>query len=168
MSTAITARRHQGGAFLSWLAVTAIAGAIGALATQEAAAFYAILSRPSWAPPAWVFGPVWSALYFMIGVAAWLVWRSTGHAEARIHALQLFIVQLALNALWSWLFFAWRKGAAAFVEIVLLWVCIALTMRAFSRINRTAALLLVPYLAWVTFAAALTWVLWRGNPMVLA
>lgn len=167
MSISITARPHQGGAFLSWLAVSAITGAVGALATQKAASFYVILSRPVWAPPAWLFGPVWTALYLMMGVAAWLVWRTTRDREARTHALQLFVLQLVLNALWSWLFFAWRQGAAAFVEIVLLWACIAFTMRAFARIDRTAALLLAPYLAWVTFATALTWTLWRANPMVL-
>src|SRR5512137_3105450 len=90
---------------LAWLLVAFAAGAVGALASVDAASFYAQLSKPSWAPPAWVFGPVWSALYALMGVAAWLVWRSPGPKWA---ALALFCAQLAANALWSWLFFAWQ------------------------------------------------------------
>ena len=150
----------------AWLAVTYAAGAIGAIASANAGGFYLQLSRPPWAPPAWVFGPVWNVLYFLIGLAAWLVWRARGFRGARA-ALTLFLVQLALNALWTWLFFAWRDGALAFAEIVVLWVFILATAIAFWRVRPAAGALLVPYLAWVGYAAALTWSLWQRNPGVL-
>jgi tryptophan-rich sensory protein len=101
-----------------------------------------------------------------MGVSAWLVWRERGFAGARA-ALALFIVQLAVNALWSWLFFAWRLGGAAFAEVLLLWCLIVATAIAFRRIRPLAAVLLLPYLAWVTFAAALTFAVWRLNPALL-
>jgi benzodiazapine receptor len=149
-----------------WLAITFSAAALGAIASAEAAAFYAQLSRPSWAPPAWLFAPVWSALYLLIAIAAWLVWRRHGWRGAAV-ALGLFLAQLAANALWSWLFFAWRQGALALAEVVVLWVLIVATLVAFHRGHRLAALLLVPYLAWVTFACALTYSIWKRNPSLL-
>lgn len=149
---------------LGWLLAALAAGAVGAVASVDAAAFYAQLSKPAWAPPAWLFGPVWSALYVLMGVAAWLVWRSPGHKAA---ALSLFGAQLAANALWSWLFFAWHRGALAAVEVLLLLALIAATLLAFWRISRLGALLLVPYLLWVGFASALTWAVWRSNPGLL-
>jgi tryptophan-rich sensory protein len=149
---------------LGWLLLAFAAGAVGAVASVDAASFYAQLSRPSWAPPASVFGPVWSALYALMGVAAWLVWRSPGPKRL---ALGLFGAQLAANALWSWLFFAWHRGALAAVEVVILLALIVATTLAFRRISRPAALLLLPYLAWVSFASVLTWVVWRANPGLL-
>ena len=149
---------------LGWLLAAFAAAAVGAIASVDAASFYAQLSQPSWAPPAWVFGPVWSMLYALMGVAAWLVWRSPGPTGA---ALGLFGAQLAANALWSWLFFAWHLGALAAVEVLILLVLIVATMAAFRRTSRLAALLLVPYLLWVSFASVLTWTLWRSNPGLL-
>lgn len=149
---------------LGWLLAAFAAAAVGAIASVDAASFYAQLSQPSWAPPAWVFGPVWSMLYALMGVAAWLVWRSPG---PRGTALGLFGAQLAANALWSWLFFAWHLGALAAVEVLILLVLIVATMAAFRRTSRLAALLLVPYLLWVSFASVLTWTLWRSNPGLL-
>lgn len=149
-----------------WLLASFVAGALGAAASAGAAGFYQQLTRPPWAPPAWLFGPVWTVLYVMMAVAAWLVWRERGFADARA-ALGLFVAQLAANALWSWLFFAWRLGALALGEIVLLWLLVAATIAAFWRVRPLAGALLVPYLAWVTFAAALTFSLWRLNPAVL-
>jgi tryptophan-rich sensory protein len=146
---------------LGWLLVAFAAGAVGAVAAVDAASFYAQLSKPSWAPPASVFGPVWSALYALIGVAAWLVWRSPGSKGV---ALGLFGAQLAANALWSWLFFAWHRGALAAVEVLVLVALIVATVAAFWRTSRSAALLLVPYLFWVSFASVLTWAVWRSNP----
>ncbi len=140
------------------------AGAVGAIASVDAASFYAQLSKPFWAPPAGVFGPVWSALYALMGVAAWLVWRSPGRKEL---ALGLFGAQLAANALWSWLFFAWHRGALAAVEVLVLLALIVATVVAFWRSSRLAALLLVPYLLWVSFASALTWAVWQRNPGLL-
>jgi tryptophan-rich sensory protein len=149
-----------------WLAATFVAGAIGAVASASAGAFYGSLAQPSWAPPAWLFGPVWSVLYILIGVAAWLVWRKHGFSGASA-ALTLFGIQLVANALWTWLFFVWHLGALSLAEIVLLWILIAATLTAFWRLHRLAALMLVPYLAWVGFASALTFSLWRLNPTTL-
>ena len=146
-----------------WLGITFAAAAIGALGSANAGPFYGQLARPGWAPPAWLFGPVWTALYLLIGIAAWLVWRKGGLRGART-GLALFLVQLAANALWSWLFFAWRQGAWAFADILLLWLLIAGTLVAFARLDRVAALLLAPYLAWVTFAGALSYSVWKLNP----
>lgn len=149
---------------VAWLLASFAAGALGAIASVDAASFYAGLSKPSWAPPASVFGPVWSVLYALMGIAAWLVWRSPRRNGL---ALGLFGAQLAANALWSWMFFAWHRGALAAVEVLVLLALILATGAAFWRASRLAALLLVPYLIWVSFASVLTWALWRSNPGLL-
>jgi tryptophan-rich sensory protein len=149
---------------LGSLLVAFAAAAVGAIASVDAASFYAQLSKPSWAPPASVFGPVWSALYLLMGVSAWLVWRSSGSKKV---ALALFGVQLAANALWSWLFFAWHRGALATVEVLVLLALVVCTAAAFWRSSRLAAVLLVPYLLWVSFASLLTWSVWQSNPNLL-
>jgi tryptophan-rich sensory protein len=151
-------------ALAGWLLLVAAAAALGAVASLDAASFYAQLNKPSWAPPAGVFGPVWSVLYALMGVAAWLVWRSP---TRRPGAIGLFLAQLAANALWSWLFFAWHQGALAAVEVLVLLALILATIVAFRRASRIAALLLVPYVLWVAFASALTWAVWRANPGLL-
>ena len=130
-------------------------------------AWYAALNKPAWNPPAWLFGPAWSLLYTLMAVAAWLVWRRHGFQGASA-ALGLYGSQLVANALWTWLFFAWHQGAWALAEIAVLWLLITGTMLAFWRLHRLAACLLLPYLAWVSFAAALNLALWRLNPTVLA
>jgi tryptophan-rich sensory protein len=157
---------QQGLGLAGWLAASFVTGAIGGLASINAAGFYGQLVQPAWAPPAWLFGPVWSVLFVMMAVAAWLVWRRHGFGGAA-RALQLFAAQLAANALWTWMFFAWRLGALALAEIAVLWLLIAATIAAFWPLHRTAALLLLPYLAWVSFAAALNLALWRLNPALL-
>ena len=162
----IMSTQRQLTGFVGWLLVSFVAASFGAVASVNAASFYAQLSRPGWAPPSWLFGPVWSLLYVLMGIAAWLVWRSHGFKASRT-ALVLFLVQLAVNALWSWLFFAWRQGAGAFAEILILWILIVVTIAQFRRVSVPAALLLVPYLAWVTFAAALNLAVWRLNPGTL-
>jgi tryptophan-rich sensory protein len=149
-----------------WLCATIATGAIGAIASVNAASFYGQLTQPAWAPPAWLFGPVWSVLYVLMGVSAWLVWRAHRFKGAST-ALGLFATQLLANALWTWLFFAWQMGAVALGEIAILWLLIASTIFVFWRLQRLAAVLLVPYLAWVTFAAALNLSLWRLNPAAL-
>lgn len=151
---------------LGWLAVVFAAAALGGSASANAGDFYRELIRPSWAPPGWLFGPVWSVLYLLMGVAAWLVWRARGFAGAKA-ALLVFLAQLVLNALWTWLFFVWRQGALAFVDILLLWGLIVLTIVLFWRVRPLAGALLLPYLAWVSFASALTWATWRLNPQLL-
>lgn len=139
---------------------------LGAVASINAPAFYGQLTQPDWAPPAWLFGPVWTTLYTMMAVAAWLVWRRGGFGVQR-RPLVLFLAQLVFNGLWSWLFFAWQLGGPAFADIVLLWLLIAATIAAFWRTSPLAGLLLIPYLAWVSFAGALNYMLWRINPQVL-
>jgi len=151
---------------VGWLVVSFITAGIGGAASIHAADFYGQLVQPSWAPPAWLFGPVWSVLFFLMGVAAWLVWREHGLRGAGV-ALKLYAVQLVANALWTWLFFAWHYGSLALVDIAVLWLLIAATIVAFWRLHRVAAILLVPYLAWVSFAAALNFTLWHLNLAVL-
>jgi benzodiazapine receptor len=152
---------------IGWLILTFAAAAIGAVASAEAGLFYQQLTRPEWAPPAWLFAPVWAVLYILIGIAAWLVWRVHSFHAAR-SALSLFIVQLTANALWTWIFFAWRQGALAFVEILVLWALTLVTVVFFWRTRPLAGILLLPYLAWVTFASVLTFTIWKLNPLLLA
>ncbi|HSQ31761.1 MAG TPA: TspO/MBR family protein [Gemmatimonadaceae bacterium] len=147
---------------IAWIAVSLLAGAIGAVASVNAGSFYNQLVRPAWAPPGWLFGPVWTLLYILMGIAAWLVWRAAGWSGARA-ALTLFVLQLAINTLWTWIFFAWRNGALALADIIVLLIFIVATMIAFSRFSRVAAALLVPYLGWVAFATALTAAVWSRN-----
>lgn len=158
--------RSQALGLLAWLALSLLAGGLGAVASVDAASFYAQLNQPAWAPPAGVFGPVWSVLYVLMAIAAWLVWREAG-TPARGMALGVFVLQLAVNALWSWLFFAWHLGAWAFADVLLLLALIGVTIVLFRRVRPLAAWLLLPYLAWVAFASALTWSVWRANPGVL-
>jgi benzodiazapine receptor len=150
---------------LGWLALSYAAAGLGALASAQAGSFYLQLARPAWAPPAGVFGPVWTVLYGLMGIAAWWVWRSG--SERRRLALALFFAQLAVNTLWSWFFFQWRLGGWSFADILLLDVLVVATLAAFWRIRRAAGLLLVPYLAWIAFATALTWAVWQANPGLL-
>ena len=159
-------RSSQALGLLGWVAVTFAAAALGAWASTSAASFYASLTLPAWAPPAGVFGPVWTLLYAMMAVAAWLVWRERSWRGAR-PALTLYLVQLAVNALWSWLFFGWKLGALAFADILVLIVLVCATILGFLRIQRAAAVLLLPYLAWISFASALNFAVWRANPGVL-
>ena len=157
---------HQALGLLAWLLLTFSAAAVGGFASASAGDVYRELVRPPWAPPGWLFGPVWSVLYLMMGVSAWIVWRKQGFAGAKL-ALVLFVTQLVANALWTWLFFVWLQGALALAEILLLWVLIAATIASFWWFSKLAAALLLPYLAWVSFASALTLALWRLNPAVL-
>jgi benzodiazapine receptor len=151
---------------VGWVIASLAAGAIGGIASVNAKGFYAQLERPAWAPPSWLFGPMWTTLYVLMGIAAWLVWRERGWAGAR-GALLLFVAQLAANALWTWIFFAWRRGGLALGEIVVLAALIVATMAAFARVRPLAGALLVPYLLWTCYAGALTAALWRGNPGLL-
>ena len=146
---------------IGWLLLCFAAASLGALFMPGA--WYAGLKKPPWNPPAWIFGPVWSALYTMMAVAAWLVWQRGGVAAQR-RPLGLFLAQLVLNAAWTPLFFGLHRPGVAFAEIFLLWLAIAASLVAFRPVSRVAAWLLVPYLAWVSFAAMLNGTLWRLNP----
>ncbi|CAN5868690.1 tryptophan-rich sensory protein [soil metagenome] len=134
------------------------AAAIGAQFTPGD--WYADLAKPSWNPPSWLFAPVWTALYGMMAVAAWLVWRSSAAVRT---ALALFAFQLMLNAAWSWLFFGLKRPDLAFADIVLVWFAILATTAAFFRIRTAAGILMLPYLFWVSFATALNYAIWRLN-----
>ena len=122
-------------------------------------AWYAALHKPSWNPPAWLFGPAWTLLYTLMAVAAWLVWKRVGFSRP----LGLYFVQLALNAAWTPIFFGAHQLGWALVEIALLWIAILATLLSFRRVSTAAGWLFVPYLAWVTFASVLNATLWRLN-----
>ena len=141
----------------AWILVSLSAGFFGSRFSPGE--WYALLEKPSWNPPGWVFGPVWTILYILMGVAVWLVWKSRGFSGA----VYLFLEQLALNALWSYLFFGINRPGLAFLEILVLWVLILATMLAFRRVSTTAGALMVPYLLWVSFASVLNYALWRLN-----
>ncbi|MCA9735217.1 tryptophan-rich sensory protein [candidate division KSB1 bacterium] len=151
---------------VAWLVISFTTSAIGALATVQAKSFYSQLMQPDWAPPPWIFGPVWTLLYTLMAIAAWLVWRSDGFRTNR-QALTLFLLQLAFNALWSWLFFTWNLGLFAQVDITVLWILILATLVAFYRVNRLAGVLFIPYLLWVSFASVLNFTIWQLNPQIL-
>ena len=153
-------------ALVGWVGLSLCAGAVGAIASARARTFYASLDRPSWSPPGWIFGPVWTVLYVLMGTAAWIVWRERGWSSAQ-GTLTLFCVQLVLNGLWSWLFFAWHRGGLAFAEVVVLALAIIAMIVAFAQVSHVAAVLLIPYIAWVAFASALNYSLWRRNPGIL-
>ena len=149
---------------VGWLLASFSAAAVGSWFTMPALpVWYPTIAKPSWTPPEWVFGPVWTLLYTMMGAAAWVVWSGKGFSGAR-GALGLFGVQLALNALWSVIFFGLRMPGAALLEIVALWGAVIATTAAFFRHSALAGWLLVPYLLWLTFAAALNFAIWRLNP----
>ena len=143
-----------------WLVVTFAAAWIGS--RYMPGAWYASLVKPSWNPPNAIFGPVWSVLYVLMAVAAWLVWRKAGFNGAG-PALILFVVQLALNALWSYLFFGKHLPDLAFIDIVALWTAIIVVATLFWRVDHVAGWLMAPYVVWVTFASYLNFVLWRLN-----
>ena len=147
-------------ALIGWLALTFCASATGVFV--KTGGWYAELAKPTWNPPSWVFGPVWTALYIMMAVAAWLVWRRGGWKTQR-GPLTLYLLQWALNALWTPLFFGLQRPGLAFAEILALTLAIVATLVAFWRVKRVAGILLVPYALWVTFAAALNFAIWRMN-----
>jgi tryptophan-rich sensory protein len=142
---------------LGFIVLTFLAPLAGAFTPPGA--WYQTLNKPSWNPPPWIFGPVWTLLYLGMAVAAWLVWKRGRQGQA----LRLYVVQLALNAAWTPVFFGAHQLGAAFIVIVCMWIAIFLTQRAFQAVSRPAGLLLVPYLAWVSFASVLNFTLWRLN-----
>ncbi len=160
--SAVTQRSALG--LVGSAAVAFAAAGVGSIATAgRIDGWYATLSKPAWTPPGWVFGPVWAVLYAAMALAAWLVWRAAGWRGAR-RAIVAYLAQLGLNAAWSPAFFGLKNPPLGFVVIVLLLAAIVWTVAEFVRVRRLAALLLVPYLLWVCFAAALNFALWRANP----
>jgi len=141
----------------------AVGGLSGFVTARSVATWYPTLTKPFFNPPAWVFGPTWTVLYIMMGVAAFLVWRQGFSTKDVRLALTLFAAQLALNGLWSILFFGLQSPGVAFAEILLLWLSIVATVWIFRRVVPAAALLMLPYLAWVSFAAVLNGSIWMLN-----
>ena len=140
----------------------AVGGVASWITASSVSTWYPTLEKPSWTPPGYLFGPVWSALYVMMGFALWYVW-STREGTGRRRALWAFAIQLTLNGLWSFVFFGFRWTGWAALEIAALWVAIVVTIVLFSRVHRAAAWLLVPYLAWVSYAGALNTKIWLMN-----
>lgn len=150
----------------SIIAATMLAAFLGSIASVSAPEFYRGLVKPSWAPPAWVFGPVWTLLFVMMAASAWLVVKGRSLSLSR-SALILYGAQLILNAAWTWLFFHWHLGAVAFAEVLILLLMVAFMARVFHRVKPLAGWLITPYIAWVSFASLLTYSVWQGNPTVL-
>ena len=148
-----------------FIAICLGAGGLGSVATTpEIEGWYQTIQKPSWNPPDYLFGPVWTTLFVMMAIAAWLVWKSEGFKVAAA-PLMLFAGQLVLNIAWSWIFFGMHQPSWAFAEIVILWLAIVATMVAFFRRSKIAAWLMVPYLAWVSFASVLNFTIWRLNAL---
>ncbi|MBS0364059.1 MAG: tryptophan-rich sensory protein [Proteobacteria bacterium] len=147
---------------VSLAAALAVAGLGGWATASSVSTWYVGLHKPAFTPPNWLFGPVWTALYLLMALAAWRVWRAAGPVERRA-PLGLYAAQLALNLAWSVLFFGLRRPDLALGEIALLLAAILATIYAFARIDRWAAGLMVPYAAWVAFASALNFEVWRLN-----
>jgi benzodiazapine receptor len=145
--------------------ISLAAGLIGSFATMGEGfnMWYSAIEKPGFTPPNWIFGPVWTILYLLMGVAAFLVWQKGVQFRRVRIALGWFLVQLILNALWTPVFFGLHQIGWAFVVIVLLWAAIVVAMCCFSRVSKTAAVLLVPYLLWVSFATVLNGAIWRLN-----
>ena len=139
------------------------AGGLGAIATTpEIEGWYKMIAKPSWNPPGWIFGPVWTTLYIMMAIAVWLVWKQAGFKAAKL-PLNSFGVQLLLNVAWSWIFFGMHRPGWAFAEIIVLWLAILATTILFFKKSKIAGGLMVPYLAWVSFASVLNFTIWRLN-----
>lgn len=136
------------------------AGIFGTVfSTPTIPAWYMTLAKPAFTPPNWVFGPVWLLLYTLMGISLYLIWQHPGNGRDKAHGLMFFYIQLVLNAAWGMLFFGFRSPLIAFVDVVLLWVTVVVTMTYFRKVSTTAAGLLLPYIVWVSFAVILNFVI---------
>jgi len=157
-------RKHLIIMFIASILIPQAIGALGGLLTAPSiGSWYAGLNKPSFNPPDWIFGPVWTALYLMMGIALFLVWKNGLSRKETKQAVVAFFIQLALNLAWSYLFFYLHSPFRAFIDIIALWIAIAATLAAFLKVSRAAGILLVPYLLWVSFAAVLNFFIWRLN-----
>jgi translocator protein len=135
----------------------------GFLTITGVGSWYQTINKPSWNPPGWIFGPVWTTLYIMMGIALYLVWKSDASVVLKKTAISLFTVQLVLNFFWSLIFFNQHQIGWALIEIIAMWFFILFTIFAFAQVNKTAAWLLVPYSCWVSFATILNYAIWKLN-----
>jgi benzodiazapine receptor len=145
---------------IGWIVLTFLTPVAGFQARPDA--WYSRLNKPSWNPPSWIFGPVWTILYLLMAIAAWTVWTHGGWHRQSV-PLAFYIVQLLLNAIWTPLFFGAHRPALAFIDIVLMWFAILVTAIAFTHVTIFAGCLLIPYIVWVSFATVLNFTLWRLN-----
>ena len=153
---------HQWMVLAILLGVTLVPAFVIGMVTRSAVdGWYRSLKKPSWTPPGWLFGPVWSVLYISMSVACWLVWKADPGA---LVCFRVFAAQLLLNHAWSLIFFGLKRPGLALAEMLILWVSIAATVLCFATKSTLAAKLMLPYLAWVSFAAALNYRIWRDNP----
>jgi len=152
-------------ALIAAILICLAAGGIGSIFTSQSTitGWYANLQKPSFTPPNWLFGPVWTTLYIFMGIAAFLVWQKGPQNPAVKTALLFFAGQLILNTAWSWLFFGMNYILLAFIELLILWLAILLTILKFYSLSTTAFLLMLPYLVWVSFAALLNCSIWLLN-----
>ncbi|RYY86711.1 MAG: tryptophan-rich sensory protein [Chitinophagaceae bacterium] len=149
--------------FISLLIPQVVGGTAGLFTITEVGSWYQGINRPTWNPPGWLFGPVWTTLYVLMGIALYLVWKGQERSAQKTRAIWLWGMQMLANFCWSFIFFNQHRIGLAFAEIVLLWLLILLTIFAFARISKTAAWLLVPYISWVTFAGILNYTIWVMN-----
>lgn len=146
------------------MAIPLIVGGVSGFFTATGVeSWYQTINKPSWNPPNWVFAPVWTTLYIMMGVALFLVWKSDSSEILKRTAITLFTIQLFLNFFWSFIFFGQQEIGWALVEIIAMWLFILLTIFAFANVSKLAAWLLVPYISWVSFATILNYTIWKLN-----
>lgn len=149
--------------FIVAILIPVLSGTLGGFLTAPNLGWYALLNRPTLTPPSWVFAPVWTTLYLLMGIASYLIWQEKP-SKKRANALTLYFIQLGLNLSWSYFFFAQKLPPLALVVIFILWLAIILTIIKFYRLNKTAGYILIPYLIWVTFATYLNFEVVRLNP----
>lgn len=141
----------------------AVGATSGFFTVTGVTSWYQTINKPSWNPPSWLFGPVWTTLYIIMGIALYIVWKSPVNDKLKKTAITLFAIQLVLNFFWSFIFFDQHQPGWALVEIIMMWVFILLTIFSFARVSKTAAWLLVPYISWVSFATILNYTIWKLN-----
>ncbi|MFZ1535277.1 MAG: TspO/MBR family protein [Chitinophagaceae bacterium] len=148
---------------ISIIIPVAIGATAGFFTATGVESWYQTINKPSWNPPGWIFAPVWTTLYVMMGIALFLVWKSNAREGLKKNANTFFAIQLILNFFWSFIFFDQQQPGWALVEIIIMWIAILLTIFAFAKVNKTAAWLLVPYISWVSFATILNYTIWKLN-----
>ncbi len=160
--TTLSRARQIIGIVIAILVCFSAAGLGGMATTAGLKDWYPALEKPAWNPPDWIFGPVWTVLYLMMAISVWMIWRQVGFERGK-KPLLIFAVQLVLNTFWSLLFFGMRQPGWAFAEIILLWLAIGLTIALFAKHSKPAAILMMPYWMWVSFAAVLNYTIWSMN-----